>query len=1321
MLSEEQLMKMRNIKIVILHILLISVLGASLLSCPKPPINPWDDEGLDLGLVTTAPEFETAGGVFHKDVQVDISCEDEAADIYYTTDGSDPDTSSSRFDGAITLSGNNTNTVIKAIAVNPDKASSHVEAESYRIEYLGLMLSSDGNGIVTPEGLSAVQQDGSIEITAAADSGYAFSNWSLTSGSGVEINDVYSESTSVTLTLEDGEVQAVFAPGTSLTLSDVGNGSTSPAGAVLVVENIPRTVQAFANTGYVFRQWTVISGSGVVIDDVYSSQTRITLTGGAAALRADFEPLKYNLNITSSSGGSTSPAGIIEVQHDVAQAITATVSSGWVFSHWSIESGSGVSIDDSSAASTNVTCIDGAAEIKANYVIERSLTITDDGNGLTVPAAGLLAIGDGMPLAIVASPDTGYGFSHWSTTGAASVGSTNNASTTVILSGGNGTVTAHFTDNTYELTVQSDSNGSVTPSGAVQVVHGVAESISATAVTTGYEFGSWTVPSGSASIASSSAANTTVTLTSGAATVQANFVLKAYYLTMSDNGFGSTSSSRNATHGVDYGITATADFGYEFDSWNVTSGSAIIADSAAASTTVRLESGNATVEAVFTPLDYPLTISTDGNGTVDPTGLQTVSHAASTAITASPSQYYEFSHWSVENGTGVSFDDENSASTNVTLSNGSADIQANFILVSYDLTINDNGYGSTTTSTSVSHGIGLAISATADPGYEFSDWEVTTGTADFANPSSADTTVTLTSGNATIRANFTPLDYTLTIQSGINGSVGSSGDQTVSHAASTLISATPDTNYVFAGWTVETGTGVSFDDATSATANVTLTGGDATILANFIIESFDLTITNDGGGTTTESLSVSYGASNTITAVPNTGYNFVSWEVTSGTASITDTGATETDIILYDGPATIIANFALKQYTLTITDNGHGTTSQTGDLTVQHGVNTGWITATPDVNYDMSRWIVTDDSSGDTIYSVANINMNIALTDGDATATAEFIPEPPVVSIEEYTNDSTPTISWSSPVAAEYDFYIWGEDNPAITSAATSHTWSTLSDGVYTFYIRCRDIDGNENYYSSYTMRVDTVKPDTPVLTQIAGPAGEHDTTPWIFVSNNTSSANMYRFSYTDGSGWIEQSGPNYNESSELSFGSHTIYAQMRDYAGNWSDSGSLTFNVTLGIGSECHGGVVFYLDGTGGGMVAAPSDQSTGIYWWPNTTNADHSIASGTSIGMGMNNTVNVGTGQPTVATGLCLYLDLNGYTDWFLPSRDELVLMMDNLSHSVYGFENNEAYWSSSADAALPVSRAISVSKPNFDPAVYQSTTKNYTGGNIRAAREF
>ncbi|MDR1231647.1 MAG: hypothetical protein LBK61_09630, partial [Spirochaetaceae bacterium] len=47
-----------------------------------------------------------------------------------------------------------------------------------------------------------------------------------------------------------------------------------------------------------------------------------------------------------------------------------------------------------------------------------------------------------------------------------------------------------------------------------------------------------------------------------------------------------------------------------------------------------------------------------------------------------------------------------------------------------------------------------------------------------------------------------------------------------------------------------------------------------------------------------------------------------------------------------------------------------------------------------------------------------------------------------------------------------------------------------------------------------------------------------------------------------------------------------------------------------------------------------------------------------------------------------LCTELDINGYTDWFLPSRDELYLMYQNLKAKGRGGFGSGRYWSSSVD---------------------------------------
>ena len=74
------------------------------------------------------------------------------------------------------------------------------------------------------------------------------------------------------------------------------------------------------------------------------------------------------------------------------------------------------------------------------------------------------------------------------------------------------------------------------------------------------------------------------------------------------------------------------------------------------------------------------------------------------------------------------------------------------------------------------------------------------------------------------------------------------------------------------------------------------------------------------------------------------------------------------------------------------------------------------------------------------------------------------------------------------------------------------------------------------------------------------------------------------------------------------------------------------------------------------------------------------------TVIGTGDNNTnaiVNaLGTG--TYAARLCCDLDLNGYTDWFLPSKDELDLMYENLHLQGLGAFGSDYYWSSSESSS-------------------------------------
>jgi len=112
-------------------------------------------------------------------------------------------------------------------------------------------------------------------------------------------------------------------------------------------------------------------------------------------------------------------------------------------------------------------------------------------------------------------------------------------------------------------------------------------------------------------------------------------------------------------------------------------------------------------------------------------------------------------------------------------------------------------------------------------------------------------------------------------------------------------------------------------------------------------------------------------------------------------------------------------------------------------------------------------------------------------------------------------------------------------------------------------------------------------------------------------------------------------------------------------------------------------GGIVFYdkasLTGGWRYLEAAPRDQSAGIQWWNGSI---ISISTGTSIGIGKYNTDSIvaAQGAGIYAASLCKNLSIGGYSDWFLPSKDELNLMYTNLKQAGLGGLGGGWFWTSS-----------------------------------------
>src|SRR5690606_36834336 len=118
----------------------------------------------------------------------------------------------------------------------------------------------------------------------------------------------------------------------------------------------------------------------------------------------------------------------------------------------------------------------------------------------------------------------------------------------------------------------------------------------------------------------------------------------------------------------------------------------------------------------------------------------------------------------------------------------------------------------------------------------------------------------------------------------------------------------------------------------------------------------------------------------------------------------------------------------------------------------------------------------------------------------------------------------------------------------------------------------------------------------------------------------------------------------------------------------------------TFKIGQQYGGGIIFYVDDSGEyGLNAAPIDQVK-AEWGCQTTKITG--ADGVEIGTGLQNTTDIITrcSVDNIAARLCYGLILNGYDDWFLPSKDELNQLFLQ-KEKVEGFANDVTapYWSS------------------------------------------
>ncbi|MBF0486691.1 MAG: VCBS repeat-containing protein, partial [Nitrospirae bacterium] len=549
-------------------------------------------------------------------------------------------------------------------------------------------------------------------------------------------------------------------------------------------------------------------------------------------------------------------------------------------------------------------------------------------------------------------------------------------------------------------------------------------------------------------------------------------------------GTGGTTCSKSYTSGTSVTLTATADSGYAFNSWG-----GACSGTTGNSCTVTMSSAKS-VSATFTASVNVLSVNKSGPGVIvsSPSGIScgdtcSASYNTGTSLylTATPSTNYTFSSWSgcdntTSNQCTVSMSSDKSVTATFTTS------------VSYLISVNKAGNGTVTSSptgiscgdtcsASYTLGTSLYLTATPDSGYTFSGW------SGFCDMTYGNQCLVVSSFNKSVTATFIRSNGTnlLTVNKTGNGTITSSSSDIscgstcsayTNTGATVILTATPDSGYNFSSWT-------GCDSVSSNQCTITM-ASDKSVSATFtaVPVNKQLTVSKTGNGTITSSpsgiscgsaCSASYtsGTAVSLTATPDSGYNFSSWTGCDSTNSNQCTVTMASDKAV---TATFTAVPVKKQLTVSKTGNGTITSSPSGiscgsSCSASYTSGTAVIlTATPDSGYNFSSWTGCD--------SVSSNQCTITISSDKAvTATFAAVPVNKQLTVSKTGNGtitSSPSgISCGSACSASYAsgtaviltatpdsgyaFTSWGGDCSGTTGNSCTLTMSSAKTVSATF------------------------------------------------------------------------------------------------------------------------------------------------------------------------------------------------------------------------------------------------------------------------------
>ncbi|NNK28908.1 MAG: TIR domain-containing protein [Flavobacteriaceae bacterium] len=159
-------------------------------------------------------------------------------------------------------------------------------------------------------------------------------------------------------------------------------------------------------------------------------------------------------------------------------------------------------------------------------------------------------------------------------------------------------------------------------------------------------------------------------------------------------------------------------------------------------------------------------------------------------------------------------------------------------------------------------------------------------------------------------------------------------------------------------------------------------------------------------------------------------------------------------------------------------------------------------------------------------------------------------------------------------------------------------------------------------------------------------------------------------------------------------------------------------------LGEKFEGGIIFHIDESNGrGLIMAQGDQTNSPIFWlerESDKKVDKAGAYDTGLFDGKSNTEQLVKifGDGNYPAKICSDLEIEGFTDWYLPSQEELDLLYENIDKGNF---RDKYYWSSTEISNRDVYYRSFYDGLDYDKLAKQSNYAIQNKAYVRAIRQF